>query len=397
MLTEPSYLWFVRSEGTDTHAVLIKASANVLKSIISGAKVRLVCGVSEISADEKHLCLALRIFDDADCPLNIFKVLWETEEYSAFFDILKREATPLFLFDDLNHCVAWAECRLDKSKVVELLELIGDASKLYAGEFNEKTLQSLDCIDFTVNRSQAGEGVEIIPTVDIELTFKAFEFWTIHNFSMTENHPFEIDSADEGGALEQRIWTALESIFPFGISRSPQVYDGSNKRELTDILAFAEESLLLVEAKALSIFSAKPEKDMQRKVKSLKKHVDKALKQLAGAVKQIRKNRVVDSADREITFSSDQKLVPHALVVVSEILPFGEWSRQAEEALRLSEENHALFQIIGISELMKIVVASSHPNYDLETKIRAFDYYLSERFDGFVKSRSIFTQVKFDG
>lgn len=154
MLFEPAFLWFVPSEGTDTHAILVKASGNILKSIISGVPIQLMIGVNEINETEKHLCLALRIFDDANHPLLILKVQIDEEEHLAFNETLKRESTPLFLFDELNHCVAYAECGFDRTKVAELVRSVGDTSELYIGEFNEKTLYSLDCINFTVDSTR---------------------------------------------------------------------------------------------------------------------------------------------------------------------------------------------------------------------------------------------------
>lgn len=402
MLFEPSFLWFVPSEGSDTHAILVKANSNILRSIINGVKVQLFCAVNKHKG-EKHLCLALRVYDDAAHPQVIFKVQIDEEEHLAFWEILKRKSTPLFFYDELCQCVAWTECEFAEKGAIEISQLIGNPEKLYAGKFNENTLHSMNCMDHTIDHSRQFDGAEVIQIVDLEIKFNRFETWEIFNYSVEENHKFEI-KANEGEGFEQRVWTALESIFPLGIYKSPQVLKGASERELIDVLCLSGDNMLLIEAKAMSVFIGNSEKNIDRKVSNLQKQVDKALGQLEGAIKQIRKkskvlrqkNKEFDDRSREIKFTEDQTLAPHAVVIVSELLPYGDWSRQSQRVLQLSRDNQALFQIIDLSELMKIVVASSKSTYDMETMANAFDYYLSERFDAFVKSKNIFIKVKFD-
>lgn len=401
MLFEPSFLWFVPSEGSDTHAILVKANSYILRSIIRGAKVQLFCAVNE-QESEKHLCLALRVYDDAAHPQLIFKVQIDEEEHFAFWEIMKRKSTPVFFFDELCQCVAWTESQFNEQRASEISGLIGSPKRLYTGKFNENTLHSMNCMDYTIDPSRRHKGAEPIQIVDLEIKLNRFETWEIFNYSVEEGHKFEI-RAEEGEGFEQRVWAALESIFPLGIYKSPQVLKGKKERELIDVLCLAGDNMLLVEAKAMSIFTGNLEKDIDRKVGNLQKQVDKALKQLEGAIKQIRKKSSVfreqiqkSDSRRDIKFTENQILAPHAVVIVSELLPYGDWSHYSQKILQLSKDNQALFQIIDLAELMKIVIASSKSTYDMETRANAFDYYLSERFDNFIKSENIFIRVKFD-
>lgn len=400
MLFEPSYLWFVPSEGNDTHAVLIKTSGNILRSIVSGVKVELFCAVNELEA-EKYLCLALRIYDDAVHPTVIFKIQTDEEEHSAFWEVLKRRDVPIFFFDELCQCIGWTQGQFGDG-ISEALNLINSPKTLYTGKFNKNALHSMDCIDFTMDPTRQLKGATTIHTVDLGIKLNNVESWSISNPGISDNHEFHI-KINEGQGFEQRVWTALESIFPFGIYKSPQSPKGSGVRELIDVLCLSEHSMLLVEAKTLSIFEGKTDKDMKKKVLRLQKHIDKGLNQLEGALKHIRsggnifekKSNKSKPVKPDIKFTENQIKIPQAIVVVSELLSFGDWSGYFERIMQLSKDNHALFQIIDLPELMKIIIASSGSSYDFETMANAFDYHLSERFDGVVKNQNIFTRLHF--
>jgi hypothetical protein len=395
MLFEPAFLWFVPTEGADTHAVLIKADINVLKSIVNGVKIQLFCGIQTYKGD-KYLCLQLKIFDDINKPLSILKVQRNEEEHSAFWEILNRESTPLFLFDNLSHCVAYTLCKFDKTTVLKVKREIQNPDQLYSGVANEDTLFSMDYLESTIELDFIDSHDTTLRKFDLKITLEKFETLDIYNYSVSESHQFRLDANDEGGAFEQRVWAALESIFPFDIYKSPQVWDGSKKRELTDILCLVGDNLLLFESKAASVFASKAESSMERKVIKIQNHINKALDQLEGAIKQIRKkNKIIDFADQRIEITSTMLQAPHAIIIVSEILPFGNWDNIVQKTLALARRNQALFQIIDIRELMNIIVASSKTNYDMEMRADAFDYYLFERFDAFVKNKNIFMRIKF--
>ena len=402
MLSEPSYIWFVPSTGSQTHDLLIKATGNVLKSIISGTKARLLCAVNETNY-EKYLCFGLTIFDDPANPIHILKIQVDEEEHRVFWEVLKKETIPVYFFDELNQCIAYAPCRFSSDGVSQVIGEIGDPNELYKGRHNKNTAFSMDCLDFSINPSHHFEKAEPLNTIDLGISFGSFETWEIHNFSVTENHKFEITDAIEGNSFEQRVWTALETIFPLGIYRSPQVTTGEKSRELTDVLCSFGDNLILVESKSMSVFGANPERDMDRKISNLKKHINKALDQLEGGIKQIRKkNRIFQKKaetqnfdEQTITFSENQILVPHALVVVSEILNFGNWDDEVLKIIELSKNNHALFHVIDLAELMKLISVSNKPSYDMETIANAFDFHLSERFDALVETKSIFVRADF--
>lgn len=402
MFSEPAFLWFVPSEGNDAHTILVKAQSNLLRSIINGVKVQLFCTVSEVKG-EKHLCLALRVYDDAAHPCLIFKVQTHKEEHLAFWEILKRKSSPVFLFDELCHCVAWTKSQFAEEGISEISRLIDSPETLYTGKFNENTLFSMNCLNFTLDPSQRIEGSKAIEIIDMEIDLKQFETWEINSYGVFESHKFEI-TADEGDGFEQRIWTAFESIFLFGVYRSPQFQKGEKELELTDILGLSDDNLILVEAKAMSIFTGNAEKDIDRKVRNLQKQIDTALKQLEGATKRIKKGSQVlkkkvgkfDNSDRRISFNENQLSAPHAVMIVSELLPFGDWSGYFQKCLQLSRKNQALFQIIDLPELMKIIFASNKATDDVETRANAFDHFLTKRFDAFVESKNVFIKVKFD-
>jgi hypothetical protein len=379
MASMPAGVWFVHSEGTDTHAVLLKCQGNVLKAITQGCSVEAIFGVAEIGG-RKILCTAVKIHDDLSSPYIISCPQVCLEDHRALIEILRRESTPLFLFDELCRCVAWAEASLESEKVQEVEEGIGNIKDLYSGKTDSDVSRALDCLDLSVAPERIIPGARIVPIVKIVLSCGEFVHTEIHSYSIYESHAFNLENRDEGGGLEQSVWQLLESIFPLDIYRSPQVEDGKNYRELTDILCLSEFGLFLFEAKAISVYSATSGRDTKRRVKNLQKQVRTGIRQLKGAVRMIRSGKkITTNSGAEIKLN--REIVPHAVVPVSELLHFGNWDEIVADILNAAKDLNMLIHVLDLRELTLLVASSREANL--------FDYQLMERFKNFVSFNSI--------
>ena len=176
-----------------------------------------------------------------------------------------------------------------------------------------------------------------------------------------------------------------ENLFESDIHRSPKIQLGNTTRELTDILAFTELGLFLFEAKAISVYATEPLRNTQRRVDNVQKQVKKALGQLKGAIRGIREgNKVATKTGTELHF--DRSLIPHAVVLVSELLPLGDWDEITTQTTALARDSNMLVHILDLRELGTLR-RLSRDKY-------AFDHLLVQRFRHFLQQRSVLIRVQ---
>ena len=195
-----------------------------------------------------------------------------------------------------------------------------------------------------------------------------------------------INDLNEGGNFEQQIWASLEKLFEFQIFKNPKIAHKKGIRGLTDIFAFSDFGIFHIETKALGIFKVEAERSMDSKVKGLQQQIEKGINQLIGAVKKLTEQQVFDEQGNEIVF--DKTLLPHCIVLISELLPFGEWEEILKKVLMAMIENRFYLHIMDFRELMQFI------GYSQGSKDK-FDYFLVQRVQNFIKEPEIFTRAKF--
>jgi hypothetical protein len=137
----------------------------------------------------------------------------------------------------------------------------------------------------------------------------------------------------------------------------------------------------MIEAKDLSVLNSGFKKDMNRRVSELKKQIKKAIKQLIGSCKAVsRGEKITDSNGNEIVF--DREKPPHCIVLVTEMMHFGEWSDIEEKMTLAMKETGAFFHLIDLREFVMILKGS-------RGKPGLFDYNLIKRCEECVKLRSL--------
>ncbi len=384
MMVEAAAVWYVPATGSDTHAILIKAPLNILKAIVDGVKVELIFAVVRHSG-KTYLCNGFRVWDDPKAAFSAFGLQRDESEHLALSEILERQSTPVFLFDDICRCVSWTEVFI-QSPVSELSDVLKDGP--YVGPFDELVVFALDKMENMLEGRNLDEQTLVHSDFffALELSFSDFTHIQIHGVGANSAEQFLV-TGDEGPMHEQIIWHLLEGLFDSNIFRSPETLLGGKWRELTDIFCSGEYGNFLIEAKAISVLQTDHQRSTTRRVSNLQKQVKKALSQLEGAIRAIRSGQEIrDHAQNTIDF--DRSLVPHALVLVSEILPFGDWDGIVKEIAETAMRTGAMVHVFDIKELLQFVRAS-------ESSINKFDYLLMKRFENFVAEPSVFRQTKF--
>jgi hypothetical protein len=130
--------------------------------------------------------------------------------------------------------------------------------------------------------------------------------------------PLSLFASDEGEQQEQLGAWLIDYLQPIGSVRSPRVDLGSQIRELADLFLTYERGYFLIESKTLTILGRTALPSRERLKRDVKKGATKAVKQLRGAIRSIRRGLpVVNSEGVAVSFPSNA--LPHAIVLVPDL------------------------------------------------------------------------------
>lgn len=377
MSAEKASLWFVPAIGDGDVAFLIKAPSLILKSIVNGCSVELIIGVK----NDLIYC-AVKINDISDSPVWISKVLRQENDISSLIKILEYKTTPVFLFNELDISVSWADFTI-KNEIHSILEKIKKArhSTLRENEIAVKDIHDyFDGININSSSLSSSELTHIIP-----FTCNAWNTTKNHFIGINESKFVNIFSPDEGGNFENTIWSSLEPIFPYTLYASPQVKIGEKKRELTDILAFYPNASFFIEAKDTSILNSSPIRNMQRRTSNLQKQVKKAIGQLVGAIKAAKRGCEISNAKGDVI--NPVLTCAHCIVLIAEMNHRGDWSDIFNKLLRASSDTGEYFHLIDLEDFIFLL---KRCNGDAIL----IDYNLRQRFIAFIKNKSVHIKMR---
>ena len=376
MVSEKASLWYVpANEGTET-AFLIKCMSPIVKALIMGCSIQLQFGKCG-----NFLCTGVKIEDIPGKPILISGIQRHKEEHLALIQSIKKRRFPLFLFNEMDICHAWADIELSEKDASDLIDFLGDESSLYVGAFSKKACFALDCFQYTLDNTMSFNDAYSIPV--FEVTPKVYEWTTnrIHIYGNEEFQKLEISDIDEGGNFEKTVYSALGSVFQSTLYKSPKVESGNNIRELTDIFAYYEYGSFLIECKDLSVIEAGYEREQDRRLSGIQKQIEKAIKQLTGATKAFSKcEKIYDFQDHEIDV--DRTIPPHCIILVTELPDIGSWDNIVTHLIAAMKLTGAYFHVIDLLELINILkLCSCNP--------MLIDYNLIERCKLCIEKRSI--------
>jgi len=347
MIYEDASLWIVPANGGDELALLIKAPSSAIKALIAGCPLHLLFG-----RDGAYLSAGVRILDMPDAPILISGIQRELEEHQALARLLADKQAPVFLFNEMDVCLAWTNLEISDASASQVEELIGKQPDIYVGKFTPECSRALDCFCYTSEPSRTFTNVVLIPLVTV---FTSLEPWRANNVSFVGVRGYEtitIDDPNEGDIFERVIWASLESVFPFTIHKGAQVMIGAKLREFTDVLAYHEYGSFLIEAKDISVIQAGYERDQERRTKGVQKQVNKAIAQLQGACNALaRGDRIFAKTGQELNVVRDKPA--HCIVLITELMAWGDWrviEGQLKSAMRSTK---AFFHLLRCESFIK--------------------------------------------
>lgn len=378
MRAEAASVWYVPANDGEETAFLIKAPTPTLKALIMGCPIQLLFGKKE-----NFLCIGARIQDMPDTPLFLSGAQIVSEEHQALFKAMKQKKFPIFLFNEMDICMAFSIINITEEDSIKLFELTGsDSSLLYAGDFNDIVSNAIDSFVFSVNNTKKYPNACKIPIV--EITPKICEWKTNNIYFISDDSSYEINlsSKTEGENFERTIWGSLESVFSTSLYKSPQIQLGDKKREFTDVFAFYEGGSFLIEAKDLSVIQAGFNKNESKRLAGIQKQVEKAIKQLVGATNAFKRGDLIfDNRGNEIFV--DRSIPPHCIILIAELMPCGDWGDISEQLMNAMKRTGAFFHLLDLREFITLLKQSAGDS-------KLIDYNLYKRYKFFMEKKSIF-------
>jgi hypothetical protein len=381
MRSEDASLWFVPANGGKEIAFLIKAPSSTIKALIAGCQLRLIFG-----RKGPLLSSGIRVTDVPDAPIIISGAQCEAEEHQALLRALRERRFPVFLFNELDVCLAWTNLELSEESSTQVAEMLGDTGALYVGPFTPECSHALDCFCYSTDSTHTYPGASTIPLVEVPTTLGHWRTNHVSFVGLRGYHTITIDDHDEGEMFERAVWASLESVFPLTLHKAPQVKIGDKTRELTDVLAFDEYGSFLIEAKDISVLEAGYERDQERRTKGVQKQIKKAIGQLVGASKAVKRGECVFGVDgEELNIVRDKPA--HCIVLITELMHWGDWSKVETQLMDAMRSTRAFFHLLDLREFIMILKGSSG-------KASLLDYNLMERCKLFMQNGSVHIRSK---
>jgi len=384
LLHERAAIWYISDRYGSK--IMVKTLSPSIKSLIKGCRIEFLFGRDE-NQNPNVFHIGLRIYDDPIHYLTISCVQRFSDEHLSIGKIMNLERVYIHFHNELIVCQATATLTLETKDKNDVLSLLGNPKKLHKGDFDRHLFHSLDCFQYSLGIDKIFNNPCRIKTLVIGGNLSDWQIMENTFLGDHERANTTITDQIEGDVLEHEILATLGSIFGKDIHKSPKIPHKGDSRELIDILAYSHYGLFLIEAKALGINNVVGERTMERKVVGLQNQIAKGIKQLVGAAKKITKNTpVYDGNGIEIVFN--RQLFPHGIVLVSELLPFGDWDTTVRALIEAMIEGKIWIHVMDMKEFMRFI------GYAKESKDQ-FDYLLTQRIESFVKEPSIFMQAEF--
>jgi hypothetical protein len=367
-------IW-IEQLGDGRIALVCKGPETVIKALRRGVTCTLL--LSTIRAESfLILCLGLWIDDERQNPFKASMINCSPEDAELLTKVLESGTTTLHCMNELNHPVLSAWCTLERQAAAAAAVAFRGSDHWLLTLESSKLVQIDDLgriFDLALDRFQdhihrpleAAVGDHVKMTANIPLKLDIWKPQEVFEVTPTATGgPFLIDDTDEGPKLERQVHVVVDCIYPGNAHICPAVQDGKKLRELTDVLGFDQDFICVIQAKAIAVFSANDEQPSSRRKGNVEKDIQKAMKQLAGALTNIRNGSAIFTHEERalITIPNRESSPAHAIVVLSEMYTFIDWKAVAADVAKASDSEHhrALFHVMDIQELAKL--ASNCPD-----------------------------------
>lgn len=381
MHVEHASLWIVPVGEARRPYLLLKMPSHILKQIVKGCSlvVWLACYAR---GNDNIMMQGLIIHEPGDSPLIVVGRLRDTDELEAIRRLLVDLETDVILFDELARPVARSSITIANSDADQIKRHL--PQEIWTGEYSEQIDAILDDFQYRLDPwlvDQVGSPPEWMHSLAISTgPFTANDICAIVAHGA---HFSCLSDSDEGRGLEQAVTHLLDSLYGNDLHRSPEVLSGGKRRELTDVLALHEIGACIFEVKALARLQQST--SAKRTISNIYKDISKGFAQLRGAIRSIRSGAVVsDSNGVKLDCCIDAKMLPQAIVLLSDMYPSLDWVRIRDDLLKHAAETGVYFHVFDLHELRVLVGVSPTPKHLL--------VHLSDRFNKIVEHDHAFVR-----
>ncbi len=357
-------LWIDRcgNHGRDL-ALVLKCPTHVGKALHGGSSVRLI--LAEVPSQVSYVrCFGFQVEDRSGKPLTTFAAYRTRDEQRLLSRLLHRQQVPLFLFDEIERCVACCVLAFEAEGRGAMDRAVNEWPAPYAGRFTSVVVSALDRFSEMLDDGEAPHDVRGPIEAACLLTD-----WRVNSIYGIGSGDFRLDG-DDGSGLEQTIHQLLESLFGEQAFRSPNVQQANGHRELIDTLLLGDHVICLVESKAVGFAGVDGPLDTARLAKRVQKDLDKGLRQLKGATRTIRGGMLLTETHQDIAALArtsgtpidilDPEWAVLGVVVVSDLECDVNWTEVADQYVAESSDD-AYFQAVDLTELRGLVGAAKTP------------------------------------
>ena len=374
MKYEAAGCWPLPINNGDEFALVTKMSASTIKATYRSCPLSLTVARAE-TPDGVVLATTLTVADDPSAALMLSGVLRHAEEQLAIENILRTGRTLMIFFDELSRPVARAVCTFNAPECAAASAMVDTVGPRYAGPWTELLSNVLDEVQ-GFGDPQLAVSAKYAPTfITIPMTLTEFETGRLPAVGLGDALDFRLDDLDEGQGLEQSTWHLLEHLFEGRIVHAPHVREGTEYRELTDILTYCDVGPCVFESKAVAMLTTSLDRSTERRAKSVQKQINKGVDQLVGAIRNLARGLpLVTKNGSAFTLPPTVGTIRQGVVMVSEMLPSVDWEYVAAQLLNASVKSGAMLHILDLQELRMLVGISNDDPV-------LFAAHLSHRFD----------------
>lgn len=390
MKYEAAGCWPLPINKGDEFALVTKMPASTIKAAYRSCPVSLTIARAETS-EGVVLATTLTVADDPGAALMLSGVLRHAEEQTAIENILRTGRTLVVFFDELSRPVARATCAFSVPECTAASMMVDATGSRYAGAWIPLLSDVLDEVQGFSDPKLAVPAKYAPTFITIPLTLSDFETQLSTTMGLTDALDFKLDDPDEGRGLEQSTWHLLENLFEGRIFHSPHVGEGTDRRELTDILTYCDEGFCLFEAKAAAMLFTDLDRSTERRAKSVQKQIDKGIDQLVGAMRSVARGLGLAAKNGSaITLPLMAGSIRQGVVMVSEMLPALDWESVGAQLINASQQSGAMLHVLDLQELRMLVGISKDDPV-------LFTAHLAYRFDIMTERKHAMLRTRLDG
>jgi hypothetical protein len=349
-----------------------------------GRKLRILLFALPNSA----LGYGISLENDPVNPDVIWSIVETADEKTAIAKVIESGRCVVAIFNELVTNVATAEMSL-KPGMESMRALLSKCTPCPAS-----ALPDTGIVNSAIERVVLGIASTDVGALSAPCDVSSWQIMTntyiANNKSRVE---VRLDQEDEGAQQEAVAAWLVDAIQPSGVVSNPEIQEGKSWRELCDLLLSYDNGVFLFESKALCVGKGDL-RSRDRLSRTLGKRIDTAARQLSGAVSNLRRGFPVRDASGK-PFTVETAKPPHKIIIVPEfsLLQPDDFGPAFMKKYWLP--NQGFLHILDMIELYRVVQASMMISRagKMTTPIMALDYYLMDRAEKVVQSKTLLIEV----